>query len=343
MRIKKQIKKTRFIFYLFALPLIVVLALFAYQQLASMWSYSRYPALGKYVDVGGYNLHLYATGEPGEFPTVILESGLPTPSPYVDWKLVQDELANYTRVISYDRAGYGWSDVAHNDRTSRQLASDLREMLHAAGEEGPFLLVGHSFGGYTAKVFAYDYPDDTAGIILLDPASPDLHPPVSASGLKMQQLMRQLGLLRLFGNIGLLPLPEAVMRDIMSRAFLYRSYCNQDQISEFVHMVTTSSRQIREVTDAGLGNLPVIIVSSYEKEKDYPDWLEKQADMMALSSNAEHFLSETAGHFIHFDQPQWVTEIILDLLMQISADKELGTPVNASTRKKSIWQAIPGG
>ncbi len=129
--------------------------------------------------------------------------------------------------------------------------------------------------------------------------------------------MRQLGLLRIFGSIGLLPMPEAVMGDAMSRAFLYRSYCNQDQISEFMHMVTTSALQVREVTDADLCSLIVIIVSSYEKEKDYSDWLEKQTDMLALSSNAEHILNKTSGHFIHFDQPQWVTEIILELLMQI--------------------------
>ncbi len=317
MIIKKQIKKTRYFIYLFVLPLILLLALFVCQQTAGMWSYKRYPAVGKFVDVGGYNIHLYAMGETGELPTVVLESGLPTPASYVDWRLVQENLSNYTRVISYDRAGYGWSDAAHNDRTSRQLASDLREMLHAAGEEGPFLLVGHSFGGYTSKVFAHDYADDTAGIILLDPASPDLHPPVSASGLKMQQLMRQLGLLRLFGSIGLLPLPEAVMGDRLSRDFLYRSYCNQNQISEFMHMVTTSAWQVREVTDIGLGRLPVIIVSSYEKEKDYPDWLEKQADMLVLSSRTEHILNETAGHFIHFDQPQFVTGIILELLERI--------------------------
>ncbi len=96
MIIKKQIKKTRYFFYLFVLPLILLVALFVYHQTASMWSYSRYPALGKYVDVGGYNLHLYATGESGEFPAVILESGLPTPSSYVDWKLVQEGLSNYT-------------------------------------------------------------------------------------------------------------------------------------------------------------------------------------------------------------------------------------------------------
>jgi len=257
---KKHSKRAPYVSYLLALLLILPVASFAYQQMASIWSYRRYPALGQYVEVGGNNLHMYATGQAGEFPTIILESGLPTPSAYMDWKPVQEKLANYTRVISYDRAGYGWSDAAHNDRTSRQLATDLREMLHAAGEEGPFLLVGHSFGGYTAKVFAHDYPKDTAGVILLDSASPDLHPPVSAFGLKMQQLIRHLGLLRLFGRIGLLPLPEAVMGDSMSRAFLYRSYCNRDQISEFMHMATTSNRQVRKVTDAGLGSLPVIIV-----------------------------------------------------------------------------------
>ncbi len=313
MRVIIKRKRAVKLIIVLALPLILIAALWSYQLVASSLSYKKYPAVGTFVDVGGYSLHLYAIGENNGLPTVILESGLPTPSSFVDWSGVQDELSRYTRVISYDRAGYGWSEFALNDRTAQQLVLELHTMLHAAGETGPFVLVGHSFGGFIVQLFGHLYPEETYGLVLLDSASVDLSPPTA--GLTLQKVLRQAGVFRLLGNMGILPLPDAIISNSLSREFLFRSYNNRDQISEFVNMATTSAQQVKAVQDAGLGSLPIVIISSHEKRSDYPNWLDKQKEMLSVSNNTRHIVTEDSGHFIQYDDPQLVVEAVLELLL----------------------------
>src|SRR5690349_5687909 len=110
----------------------------------------RPPAPGKLVDLGGYRVHLNCSGSGPK--TVVVESGFDEVSS--DWKLVQDRVAKFARVCTYDRAGYGWSDPGPMPRTLAQTNLDLRRLLQKAGERGPFVLVGHSFGGVVARQFA---------------------------------------------------------------------------------------------------------------------------------------------------------------------------------------------
>jgi len=87
--------------------------------------------------------------------------------------LVQPEVAKFTRVCSYDRAGYGWSEPGPEPRASLQIARELNELLDAAKEKGPYVLVGHSFGGYNVRVFSHEYPGDVIGVVLVDASHPD--------------------------------------------------------------------------------------------------------------------------------------------------------------------------
>jgi pimeloyl-ACP methyl ester carboxylesterase len=89
------------------------------------------------------------------------------------WARVQPAIAQFTRVCSYDRAGYGYSDPGPMPRTSSRIASELHEALRSAGEKPPYLLVGHSFGGYNVRVFNGDYPDEVAGLVLVDSTQED--------------------------------------------------------------------------------------------------------------------------------------------------------------------------
>jgi pimeloyl-ACP methyl ester carboxylesterase len=82
--------------------------------------------------------------------------------------MVQPEVAKFARVCSYDRAGYGWSESGPKPRTSLQIAKELRALLDACGEKGPFVMVGHSFGGYNVRVFTAMYPNDVVGVVLVD-------------------------------------------------------------------------------------------------------------------------------------------------------------------------------
>jgi len=133
-----------FVGFVVALPIVG----FTYQFIANRADADRAPEAGRLVDIGGYRLKVNCIGTGS--PTVVLESGLGDMS--VEWTRVQPEIAKFTRVCSYDRAGYGGSDAGPLPRTSAQIARELHTLLRNAGEEPPYLLVGHSFGGIT---FAY--------------------------------------------------------------------------------------------------------------------------------------------------------------------------------------------
>jgi pimeloyl-ACP methyl ester carboxylesterase len=122
------------------------------------------PPLGKLYDVGGHKMHLYCVGSGS--PTVVLEAGAGAFA--LDWYFVQPGVARITRVCSYDRAGHGWSELGPLPRTAVQAAHDLNALLHAAGEKGPFVVVGHSLGGVISRLFERAYPDQVAGMVFLD-------------------------------------------------------------------------------------------------------------------------------------------------------------------------------
>ena len=121
---------------------------------------------GKLVDLGGHRLHLNCTGKGS--PTVVVENGLDDFS--VDWILVQSRVSAFTRVCTYDRAGYAWSDPGPKPRTFSQINLELHDALAKLGEHGPFVLVGHSYGGPVVRNFAATYPQDVAGMVLVDAA-----------------------------------------------------------------------------------------------------------------------------------------------------------------------------
>src|SRR5256885_11213084 len=141
----------------------------AYQGIGYWRDSRRFPQRGRSFRVGPIMLNLNCTGK-GR-PTVVLDSGLGGSS--LDWTRVQPEIAKFTRVCSYDRAGYGWSDLSPEPRTSSQIAKELKGLLTSAAERPPYVLVGHSFGGYNMRMFSELYPSDVAGMVLVDAEHPD--------------------------------------------------------------------------------------------------------------------------------------------------------------------------
>ncbi|HWB10346.1 MAG TPA: alpha/beta hydrolase [Pirellulales bacterium] len=127
------------------------------------------------VDAGGHQLHLLIVGEKG--PTVILESGL---GGGVGWEQVRSQVGRFARVVTYDRAGVGLSEPDPRPRTARQIAGELRTALRNANLPPPFVLVGHSMGGPYVRVFAAMYPDEVAGMILVDPTQVNVYEPMEA-------------------------------------------------------------------------------------------------------------------------------------------------------------------
>jgi pimeloyl-ACP methyl ester carboxylesterase len=132
----------------------------------SAFSLSAPKPIGKLVDLGGHRLHVHCTGN-GD-PTIVVENGLGDFS--FDWSLVQSSVSAFARICTYDRAGYAWSDPGPKPRTFAQLSLELHDALSILGESGPFVVVGHSYGGPAVRNFALTYPKEVAGIVFVDSA-----------------------------------------------------------------------------------------------------------------------------------------------------------------------------
>lgn len=124
---------------------------------------------GQRLNVGGYKLHINCQGE-GR-PVVILDAGVGGFS--LEWQAVQSSLARQTKVCAYDRAGYGWSDMGPLPRTTARVGQELHTLLHKARLNPPYVLVGHSFGGYSVQYFARTWSDEVAGLVLVDSSHPE--------------------------------------------------------------------------------------------------------------------------------------------------------------------------
>src|SRR5215208_1819844 len=195
----------RFIAGIGGLILILLLAGVVFQFVMTWIDERRYPAPGELVDVGGYSLHLYCTGEP-RAPTVVMDSALG--GTVLDWQLVQPEVAKFARVCTYDRAGMGWSEAGTQPRTSRQIVKELHTLLGNAGVEGPYVLVGHSFGGTNMQVYASQYPDEVAGMVLVDSALENEEAVTLTKSLQPSPVS-----LKILATIGVTRLPYTLARE----------------------------------------------------------------------------------------------------------------------------------
>src|SRR5215210_983337 len=139
-----------------------------YQTVRQSIDRRAHPMPGQLVDVGGHRMHIYCTGSGS--PTVVLEPGQGGASSDSGW--VAPVVARDSRVCVYDRAGRGWSDAAYGPQDAARIAADLHTLLERAQVPGPYVLAGHSFGGLYVQTFAANYPDQVAGLVLLDSTAP---------------------------------------------------------------------------------------------------------------------------------------------------------------------------
>ncbi len=310
----------------------------SYQAIASAVDANHYPAPGKLVDIGGYRLHINCTGTGS--PTVILDAGLGGTS--LDWSKVQPAVARFTRVCSYDRAGYGWSESGPGPRTSQQIVKELHLLLAHAQIHGPYVLVGHSLGGLNMRLYAYRYPAEVAGMVLLDATSehqfapfgthPAFFPPqaVSAGGLLYQALhgAAYFGVARVALQTGLAPLedaaayPAAVKPILLAQASQTRYYGTQyDELAA----LQESAAQVRaaRLASPSYGKLPLIVLSQdYSQDRSAQGkqmaatWDALQQDLASLSSNSQHSVAQHSGHYIHLDRPDLAITAIQSVWQQ---------------------------
>jgi pimeloyl-ACP methyl ester carboxylesterase len=273
-----------------------------YQAAGTLLDQRLYPPPGQRIDVGGYRLHLYCTGtNTADRPTVILDalSGGTTPI----WGWIQPELAQATRVCAYDRAGWGWSDDGPAPRDARQTAQALHTLLTLAGVEGPYVLAGHSLGGLYVRQFAADYPDEVAGMVLIEASHPDQAAHLPAEALEMErQMMRMYPGFSALNHLGISRLAFALGMEFDFGELPPQQKAEMKAFWSLPRRWDSLRREAaaRPATDAqvsatgGLGSRPLAIVTAGQGSS--PNWLALQADLAGLSTNSVWHIVPGATH-----------------------------------------------
>jgi pimeloyl-ACP methyl ester carboxylesterase len=238
---------------------------------------------GRLYDVGGHRLHLDCTGSGG--PTVVLMSGLGEFS--VGWARIAPSLAGTTRVCVYDRAGQGWSDDAAEPQDGVAAAADLHTLLSRAGEDGPYVLVGHSIGGDYAMTYAGRYPEQVAGMVLLDTTSPyrtaagttHAGPPGAVALLPS---VARLGVGRLLPTSTWSALPEPAASRYAAFASSPRGWQNTVDEAATMPALLDQAQQL-----SSLGSTPLMVLTAAGHDADR-DWADAQNRMAVLSTNSSH-------------------------------------------------------
>lgn len=234
------------------------------------------------VDAGGLSLHIRCVGDGA--PVVVLDAGLGDDASV--WSEIQPELGRFARTCAYDRAGTGKSGGAPRPHGSRQMVSDLHALLGRAGIEGPYVLVGHSFGGLNVRLYASEHGSEVTGMVLVDATTEE-------------QDTRFWSLI-----------PEEAMRGF--RASLTRHPEGLD-----FEAYLASLKEVRE-SKRSLGDMPLVVLSHGKEGPPPPGgapdlgaqlaraWREMQSDLPRLSSNSVHVTAVNSGHSIHKDAPRLV-------------------------------------
>jgi len=214
------------------------------------------------------------------------------------WANVQPEVAKTTRVCAYDRAGMGWSEWGPEPRDTKQISGELHTLLKCADTEGTYVLVGHSYGGLYARMYAARYPDQVAGVVLVDSSHPEQWARLPGGHKDYQRNNRsfavaawaaQLGVIRLFN---LIPVPPGPPPHPRSQVEAFNASTRQLSTSGEEFRATPETMAEMRST-AGLGDKPLAVVSAGERQ---PAWLELQDELAALSFNSIHRVVEGATH-----------------------------------------------
>jgi pimeloyl-ACP methyl ester carboxylesterase len=272
-----------------------------WQWLATRKDLASTPLPGRLVDVGGHKLHLWCMGVGA--PAVILENGLGGSS--AAWGFVQPEVARFTHVCSYDRAGMGYSDPGPSPRTARRIAGELAELVDRSGIGGPVVLVAASIGGFSVRVFASDHLDRVAGLVLVDASHEDQVHEVPLLA-RFVPLLASVGVLRLLDiSFGLRPesLPPSTRR--FARATSFRTAGYQAAADEIIH-IRESASEVR--ASRRKLSIPVVVVSGARGAD--ATWRDLQRDQVTLSVRGCQIIAEQSGHVVAIDQPHVVVDAI---------------------------------
>lgn len=242
-------------------------------------------AAARWIDVGGHMLNLHCSGR-GQ-PTVILDAG--AGDSHGVWSEVQPAVARFTRVCSYDRAGLGRSEPGPLPRTSRRIVEELHTLLDRARIDLPVVLVGHSFGGMNARLFARVYPNDASGLVLVDATHENYAERASA----------------------LLSRSEKTRRETLKGVLAPSTRSELESLP-------VSGRQVRSA--GPLRTVPTIVITAGRRDESpvlFELWRKLQHDLVRQTGALKHVIADESGHNVQFDQPELVVEAIREMVERV--------------------------
>ncbi len=272
-------------------PLIALLALASvgsgFETVRAAARAGAHPAQGQLIDVGGHSMYLHCTGSGS--PTVVLEPGAGLMSSDLGW--IAPAVASDTRVCVYDRAGRGWSDPTDIPEDGAQTATDLHTLLERGNESGPYVLAGHSFGGLYALTFAGQYPEEVAGLVLVDSTAPAAEPEPNTAqptGAGSDDTANRVS--ALVAGLARLGLGRLIGVETPSH---FRS-----SIDEYIQ-AGSSAQQAAALTDFTDKPLAVLTAGT----GSLPGWGASQEALASLSTNSVHRVIDGSTHeSLIFDQ-----------------------------------------
>ena len=292
-------KKIHNIFYTILLSLSTLSNVSAYDD-------KPFKPPGRFINIGFQTMYVDCLGE--NKPTIIVDVGIAASS--ASWYKIAKELSKNTRICLYDRAGYGWSDSGRGERTTATIVHELKLLVKRAEIPGPYIIVGHSFGGFTARYFPSKFPEDVAGLVLVDSSHPE-------------QIYR----LSALDNLGKKPLitgRKSIAPENFSEFEKKWYFLNSSRKATFAQMAELkyfkqSAYQVKHsgplkdipiaVLSRGISQLPELNGVSLENE-----WQDMQKDLLNLSKNSWHSIIVNSGHNIHEEAPAKIIENILEVI-----------------------------
>lgn len=304
---------------------------------------AKQPAPGRLVDIGGRRLHVMRFGDaPG--PAVIIEQGAGSAGAW--WLNIAQSLSRFARVVLYDRAGYGWSDPVRGPRRMEDRAEDLARLLDVAGEPGPCVLVGHSYGGPLITLFAAAHPERIAGLVYAD--APDIE---HVLGPQYANVLRRIHLpvtrtMALASRLGLLApallrrmLPPNLPQEARDMLVASRRTSAYDASADDVRSLLRPTAASRIVQAPGMfGDTPLAVISHTELFPPPFDALEhgfdeSQARLLALSSDSVQVMADGAGHMVQLDAP----DLVVETIARVHAAARDGLSLRAgATRRRAV-------